>query len=112
MEPHPLNLQVGKVIARLRKDKGWTQDQLAEKAKLAKNTVQKIETAQSGLTANNIELISGALGVHPSELFLTDGGAVRAAAAAKLASLSDGDLDWLMRLIKVLEEKVGPSKEG
>ncbi len=111
MPDHPLNVAYGKKIEQLREAKGWTRVKLAEKAGLEENSIYKIETAETGITANNLAKISGALGVHPSELFLDDNDAVRAA-AAKLVSLSRGDLDWLQRLIKVLEEKVGPSTDS
>ena len=110
MSDLPININYGKTIARLRDIRGWTRAKLAEKAGFDENTIYKIEIAEIGITANNLERISSAFDVHPSELFIADNDAVRVA-SAKLVKLSGGDLEWLLRLISVLEEKISPADE-
>jgi transcriptional regulator with XRE-family HTH domain len=56
-------------VRRLRKAKGWTQDDLAAEVGIAQDAVSTIENGRSNPTLIMIEQIAKALGVHLTELF-------------------------------------------
>jgi len=59
---------VGKVIARLRKGKGWTQTELANAASLSRGCIAAIEGGRDpGI--KTLALIAEALGVEVKEFF-------------------------------------------
>ena len=61
--------KVGDVVRRLRKDRGWTQDELAQKAGgINKETINRIE-AGSDVRLNTLLKVAEALGVVPERLF-------------------------------------------
>jgi transcriptional regulator with XRE-family HTH domain len=53
----------GDNVKRLRKDKGWSQEDLAEKAGLHRTYIGSIERSERNVSLLNIERIAGALGV-------------------------------------------------
>ena len=55
----------------LRKQRGLTQEQLAEMVELQPNTISYIETGRGFMTVENVEKVAEALKVHPSELYIT-----------------------------------------
>ena len=59
---------VGVNVVRLRAQKGWSQEQLAEASNLHRTYVSQIETGARNPTLNIIQRLSGALGVDPYEL--------------------------------------------
>ena len=61
--------KLGKRIKELRKQKGYSQEKLAEKLNIAQNTLSKIELGENFLTAETLEKLIFALEVTPSELF-------------------------------------------
>ena len=56
-------------IRELREGRGWSQQQLADQINTTHGTVSRIETGERKLTDKWVRLISGALAVHPGELF-------------------------------------------
>ena len=56
---------IGKNIARARKLRGLTQEELAEKAEITPNAIQKIEAGQRWPTEKTIKSIARALRVNP-----------------------------------------------
>jgi transcriptional regulator with XRE-family HTH domain len=67
------NSQVSKALARnvrrLRKEKGWTQDELAAKVKIEQMAVSLIENNRANPTLQMLEAIAAGLGVRFVDLF-------------------------------------------
>ncbi|MET4356387.1 transcriptional regulator with XRE-family HTH domain [Bradyrhizobium sp. RT9b] len=65
--------QIAKALARnvlrLRKDKGWTQDELAAKLGVEQMAVSLIENARSNPTLETLEVIADCFGVRFIDLF-------------------------------------------
>jgi len=59
---------VGENIRRLRKQAGWSQEELAEAAELHRTYIGAIERGERNVSLENIVGIAHALGVLPSEL--------------------------------------------
>lgn len=64
-----LRIQLGKKIRELRKNKGLSQEQLAERLDIAINTLSNIERGNSFMTSSTLEKISKIFEVSYSELF-------------------------------------------
>jgi transcriptional regulator with XRE-family HTH domain len=62
-------IKLGRTIRRLRLEKGWTQEDLAERAKLHPTYIGGIERGERNVGLDNIIRIARALGEHPSALF-------------------------------------------
>jgi transcriptional regulator with XRE-family HTH domain len=69
------NSQASKALARnvrrLRKEKGWTQDELAAKLKIEQTAVSLIENHRANPTLKMLEAIAACLGVRFVDLFDT-----------------------------------------
>ncbi len=63
---------VGKNIRKLRESKGYSQEELAEKAGLKRSYLGHIERGDRNVTLTSLNQIAGALKVHPSVLMLSD----------------------------------------
>ena len=64
--------QLGTKIKRLRQNRGFTQEQLAEKLDIATRTLCGIENGENFLTAETLEKILRVLNISSSELFAFD----------------------------------------
>ena len=62
-------LGIGLNILHYRKEQGMTQMQLAEKANISKNHIQRIETATCSCTLDTLMDIAEALGIPLKKLF-------------------------------------------
>lgn len=72
MEKHEKVLQqIGLNILYYRKEKGYTQQQLADLISYSKNHIQQIETAKATPSIVAILDIADALGIPPAKLFET-----------------------------------------
>ncbi|MBC9879926.1 helix-turn-helix transcriptional regulator [Bradyrhizobium sp. INPA01-394B] len=60
---------LGRNVRRLRKDRGWTQDELAAKLNVEQTAVSLIENARANPTLETLEAIAVCLGVKFAELF-------------------------------------------
>jgi transcriptional regulator with XRE-family HTH domain len=69
-------------VRRLRKDKGWSQDQLAAEVGVEQNAISLIENARANPTLLAIESIADALNTRLSELLEAPPRARRKAARA------------------------------
>lgn len=58
----------GDIIKTLRREKGMTQKQLAQKVGTSDSTIKMIETNKNGLSAELLPKLADALGVEPSDL--------------------------------------------
>ena len=59
---------IGQKIVELRKSKGYTQEELAEKAKVNLRTIQRIENDENNPSANTLKLICEALDTLPEKI--------------------------------------------
>lgn len=69
--PHPVDVYVGSVIRKLRRDAGMTQQQLAEMVGIKFQQIQKYETGANRVSASRLWEIARALDV-PIERFFRD----------------------------------------
>lgn len=58
----------GEAIQKLRKQKGWSQEELAERAKLDPKSIVQIENAKRNPTLKTLQKIASALDVSVSKL--------------------------------------------
>jgi transcriptional regulator with XRE-family HTH domain len=67
------NSQVAKALARnvrrLRKDMGWTQDELAAKLNIEQTAVSLIENSRANPTLQTLEAVATSFGVKFADLF-------------------------------------------
>jgi transcriptional regulator with XRE-family HTH domain len=61
--------QFGKRLAFLRKQQGYTQQELAESSDYSVEFISLIERGLNGPTLKGIEKLAQALSIHPKELF-------------------------------------------
>ena len=59
---------IGQKIVQLRKSKGYTQEELAERAKVNLRTIQRIENDENKPSGNTLKLICEALDTLPTKL--------------------------------------------
>lgn len=64
-----LNRQIGERVRAFRAEKGLTQKQLAEKAKISKSQVSQIELGSSGASVSSLYRISEGLGIKLGRIF-------------------------------------------
>ena len=96
-------MTIGEKIARLRRERDWTQKELADKAGITQNQVSRIEKGKTRPRGSTIETVAQALGVDPEELehnpvFEEDN------AMAKMAK-EDPDMASLFAQISLLSPK-------
>ncbi|WP_081757589.1 helix-turn-helix domain-containing protein [Alkalibacterium sp. AK22] len=64
------NISVGITIKRLRKQKGWTQKELAERTQLQRTYISSIETGEKNITISTLEKILKAFNISFQSYFL------------------------------------------
>ena len=79
--------RLGEKIRNLRKTAGFSQEDLAERARIANRALQRIETGRANPTLETLDSIAGALGVSVGALF-DDGNTPRRSVAEALAKPS------------------------
>lgn len=90
-------IEFGKQLKALRTDRGYSQERLAELARLHRTYIGGIERGERNVSLENIWRIADALGVNPSHLFAASGEIVapvlppnrRSASAAKQTAKKD-----------------------
>ena len=65
----PLRQRLGKAIRRLRMQAGYSQEGLADRAKLHRTTMSEIERGVSNISVDIAERVAKALGIPLSRLF-------------------------------------------
>ena len=60
---------VAKNLKRLRREKGISQEELADKAEINRNYVGMIERSENAASVDMLEKLAEALGAEPTELF-------------------------------------------
>jgi transcriptional regulator with XRE-family HTH domain len=58
-------------IRRLRKERGWSQEELAEKSGLHRTYVGDIERLERNVSVDNIERLAAAFNIPVKDLFVT-----------------------------------------
>jgi transcriptional regulator with XRE-family HTH domain len=66
--PSELNAAFGATLARLRKERGWTQEFLSFECELARNYISLLERGKSSPTLTTVALLAGALGLDVQRL--------------------------------------------
>lgn len=69
LDPDRALKDVGRRLAELRRERGWTQEELAERLGLQTNNLQRIELGMQNLTVRSLVRLSNGLGVALGELF-------------------------------------------
>jgi transcriptional regulator with XRE-family HTH domain len=62
--------RLGRGVQRLRRDAGYSQESLAETARMHRTYVGAIERGEKNISLSNLERLATALGVRASELLL------------------------------------------
>jgi transcriptional regulator with XRE-family HTH domain len=70
----PVAKALGRNVRRLRKDKGWTQDELAAKLRIEQTAVSLIENCRANPKLHTLEAIAACFGVRFVDLFDTRSG--------------------------------------
>lgn len=68
-DPEELVLIVGRRVAELRRQRGWTQEALAEKAQVSGRYIQLIEAGRENLTIMTLAKLGNALRIPVRDLF-------------------------------------------
>lgn len=103
--------QLGRRIQMLRKEKGLTQEQLAETANLSVDAISGIERAAFSPSLKTIERLASALGVSAEVTFKPLPKNERVQASKKLLRFLEGksaeDIDLLHRIAKEIFSRSG-----
>ncbi|MGD9787570.1 MAG: helix-turn-helix domain-containing protein [Sulfuricellaceae bacterium] len=67
--PTKTRLRFAATVRRLRKERDWSQEKLAELSGLHHNYIGGIERGERNVAIDNIERIALAFGLHPKDLF-------------------------------------------
>ena len=70
MKKKEILLEFGERVRKLRKEKGFSQEELAHKAQVHRTYIGMIERAEKNITLINIEKIAKALETKVTKLFL------------------------------------------
>ena len=68
MRTKDIRKEVGKILRRLREEKGWSQEELGFQAGLHRNYIGGIERGERNVAILNLEKLGKALGVRPRDL--------------------------------------------
>jgi transcriptional regulator with XRE-family HTH domain len=66
---HDIRIRFGTRIRQLRNDRGWSQEELADRAGLHRTYIGSVERGEQNLSLVNIERLSATLGVSLAKLF-------------------------------------------
>jgi transcriptional regulator with XRE-family HTH domain len=69
LDPERALKDVGRRVAELRRDRGWTQEGFAERIGLQANNLQRIELGMQNLTVRSLVRLANGLGVGLASLF-------------------------------------------
>lgn len=72
MEKSEILIRFGERVRQLRKEKGYSQEELSDRADLHRTYIGMIERAEKNLTLTNIEKIAKALGIDIHDIFQRD----------------------------------------
>jgi transcriptional regulator with XRE-family HTH domain len=90
-------------IKQLREEKGWTQEQLAARARMSRSHLAMVEKETRPANTLKLNAIASALGVRPEELFEADDEATRLIELLRL--LHPADRAVVEQMIQALAPK-------
>jgi len=104
-----LNKNLGNRIKTLRKIKGWTQENLAEQAKVSIQHVGEIERGDGNPTLQSLDRLSQGLGITASQLLAVEGPEQEAEGLREqifdaVKTMSETELRLLMRIIELAQD--------
>ena len=67
-KPKSLRTVLAENVRAARESRGWSQEQLAEKAGLSQVYISQIETAKTAASVDTLEKLAGGLSLEPGEL--------------------------------------------
>jgi transcriptional regulator with XRE-family HTH domain len=91
----PVRQRVAESVKRLRTARGWSQDELAERAGNSGKSISLIETCKVSPTVDALASIASGFGVDVADLF----GDPSSAAAGSLCLIARNDLDRIQRIV-------------
>ena len=65
-------MEVGKRLANLRKQYGYTQNALAERASVSQTHLRRVELGQADITVRHLELLCDAMSISLSDFFVDE----------------------------------------
>lgn len=92
-------------LKRLRKERGWNQEKLAEVTELSVATIQSLETERSWLGLETVSLLAEAFNIVETELFMDPSLLPRASTPglreviAVLATLNDSEIGTVFKTL-------------
>ena len=96
---------VGLAVLTRREQKGWTQEQLAEHARLSEATISRIETGAAGWSSTSIAKIAAALNCAPGELIDgIDPNSIYADLHEAIDHLAEHDAKRLLAILRAMTE--------
>lgn len=99
MPKDTLAIRFGHRVRQLREAKGWSQEELANRAKLHRTHISLIEGAKRSVQLDTVERLAVALGIQPAELFPPD-----PKADAPLPAAPRSEREELDRLLPFIRE--------
>lgn len=72
MDANDINMIIGRNLRRIRKNRGWTQESLAEKIGVNTILINQIENARKGMGKDVMARVCNVLQVRPWELYATE----------------------------------------
>ena len=102
-------MDVGAIIKQARTEKGFTQEELAEKVGVKKSAVAKWENGRvSEIKRSNLKKLSEALGLNPTQLL----GDVDKDPVSVASELADFYMDVDLRNMIAIYKKLNPQKQA
>ena len=68
-QPHDIRVRFGSRVRQLRTERGWSQEELADRATLHRTYIGSIERGEQNISLVNIERLAATLDVSLAELF-------------------------------------------
>lgn len=110
-----MNKVIGSKIFELRKNKGWSQEQVAESLQISQSAYARIERGESNSWANHLVSISNLFEVSPEELIMQpqqinkvkkSKGSVIGQNHGTINNFPEGILENMLKRIELLEQKL------
>ncbi len=111
-----IRVLVGERIRTLRKERGWSQEELGEKADLHHTYVGAVERGEKNASIDTLDKITAALGIEMVDLFTLVQGQVdveelRAHVIAEVKESPPGMLKLIAALVQTTRSEKGPASK-